>query len=164
MARDRDWFDQVREFIPILIVIVIGLLSGLKRYFEVQRNRPSGTPKSKDDRPARPVMEEVKKYIDAYEGRDTEEEPAPQPKPMPITDVAPTPPEPVANEAPTATDPWKRPVQTPLRQRTAFVAPARVALRARSPLVRASRTDLRRAIVWKEVLGPPVSLRDDPAA
>jgi hypothetical protein len=162
VAAERDWSDLIRELVPILVVIGIGLLAGIKRYFETQRNRPgqAGRPD------ARPIREEVRRAIDAWEGRDGEEKPeapAPSRKAAAAREEAESPPPRAPAPASRAMARRQSPWSTARTPTTGWKAP-HVARRLRHSPALASRGEMRRAIVWREILGPPVSLRDDERA
>ena len=74
MQREPEWYRHIGDWLPVLIVIIIGVLSGLRRLFQVMRDRPGREPTPREKPREHPVMEEVRKYLDAYEGREEAED------------------------------------------------------------------------------------------
>ncbi len=178
-----DFLRHVGDWLPLLIVIGFGVLAGVKKWLDDKRARPGGDAAEKPK--AHPIFEEVRKYLDTYEGRDddkededteneeehgapTETREAPPPR-KPALAGEPEPAAPPAAEAawaalrtPAIAADEPQPMPSHLRHpigsghaplsRTVSPRPQRHR--------RLGRAELRRALVWREILGPPTALRE----
>jgi hypothetical protein len=139
------------EFFPLFVVLVVLALSTLKRIFDVLR-------RGRHPETARPGWkEEVRRYLETLEGRRTEPARVPSPR-------APAPPQP-RMPAPArpeeAAGSWlAREVRESSVSKAALLEPAPAPVPAPPRRGRwLTPGDARRAIVLREVLGPPLAFR-----
>jgi hypothetical protein len=152
------------EVIWLIVMVLIALGSFIKgliqRYLRAQKKAEEG------EEPPEPITEQVRtelrKYLGEIQHKAPEETPAPAPKPLP------TPP-------PKTETPIPRPLPVEKRKRPKRRIERRPTAASKRPkkpkipvdipepvLAIRGRENLRKAILYREILGPPVGLRNRP--
>jgi hypothetical protein len=156
------------EVIWLLVMVLIGIVTWVRGI--LQRRAAMQKAQEKGGEPPPPVSTQVRKEILKYLGElpeKKEEEPAPEPKPMPVPPPIPEPPPPPPIETIDTLDsldaldlpPAEAWAPRPGGRRRRRRRPGeRSGAGGRSKVLR-TKNDLRRAILHREILGPPVSLR-----
>lgn len=118
-----SWLEYLDNLLPIILVVAIGLLTLLKRFFEKtfrgetrpssSRKRGSRPRKDKVEPPPEPsVFEEMKKYFELIEGKPAPKTPPGEPGMSPLTEgLAPPPPQVMADVPPSPAARNRSPVE-----------------------------------------------------
>ena len=169
LQRGSDWTDWLDNLLPILIAVIVGGFALLKRAIDAFFARRSEETRAK---PKPPLDQEVKRYLDMLDrdtrvapGEEAAAEAEAEAEKAREVEIVPRPePEPVFASPPDFGDglperPSRAETSAPMAVAPAIQVTSRSRRRApgRPPAPR--RKSLREAVLWSEILAPPVALR-----